>query len=181
LTALVVAMNVVVFAPSGTTTGFGTITFELFEAIATFMPPTGAILEMVTVPCKGLPPSMVEVGSVKPFNAGAVTVTVALCDEVPNVAVTVTATSLATAAVFALKEVSRLFAATRIVAGRITAGLLLARVTVTPFGGATETRLTVTLSTAPPATLADLSVTLPIVCPWAVMTAKSNAKITARR
>jgi hypothetical protein len=98
----VVTVNVPVVAPDGTVIVAGTVALAFADVNATGNPPTGAGLEMVTVPVDGKPPGT-EVGfRLSAVTVGGVTVSVALCGP-PSLAVINTVLELATAELVTVK------------------------------------------------------------------------------
>jgi len=57
-TDLVVTVNVAILLPAATVTEIGTVAEVLLLDSETFVPPEGALLVKVTVPCTEVPPAM---------------------------------------------------------------------------------------------------------------------------
>ena len=82
-------VKVPVVVPPGTVTVDGTVAAELFDARETTNPPVGAAEVSVTVPVEFEPPETVVGDNVRPCSDGGFTVSSAVDEIVPVVAVIV--------------------------------------------------------------------------------------------
>ena len=90
IVAAAVALNVAVAAPAATVTDAGTVSEELLLASVTLDPPVGAVWVSVTVHVlTALCPRLVGLQATPETNTGATRLTVAVCELVPRIAVTV--------------------------------------------------------------------------------------------
>jgi hypothetical protein len=133
-TALVLMVNVAVFAPAATVTLLATAA-GLPALSVTVMPPTGAGPLMVTVPVDELPPSTLAGLNVRPVGLGASTVTVADTDLPFAVAVIVAGVFADTGTPVTVNDTAVAPADRVTVPGTVTGPLLL-RATVMPPAGA---------------------------------------------
>ena len=158
VTALVAMLNVALVAPAATVTLAGTEAAALLLESVTCAPPAGAGPFSVTVPELGLPP--VTLAGLMPSEeiTGGTTVSEALCVPPPYEPEMVTAVDVATALVVTLKLALVAPAGTVTLAGTAAAGLLLESVTCAPPAGAAKLSVTVPLAEAPPVRLAGLTV-----------------------
>lgn len=149
-TADVVIVKVADVDPAGTITFAGGTALALFEARTTVVPPVGAGSPRVTVPVDELLPTT-EVGeTVNPDKTGGVSVSVAVRDPVPNLAVIVVAVTVETDVV-GMENVAEVApAATVTLAGRVRLEELEDRLTVDPPVGAGPFSETVPVADVPP-------------------------------
>ena len=163
-TARVTTVNVAVVAPAGTTTLGGTVTGSLLDKDTT-APPAGAAAVSVAVAVTTPPPATVDALSVIDESAAArVTVSAGDWPLLPPTVAEIVAVPPATAVTVngALMEPCAIGSAGCTVA---TAGLLLARATVAPPGGAAAASVTVPCVVDPATTVDASSVTLAMVTP----------------
>jgi hypothetical protein len=91
LTAVVLTVNVAEVLPAGIVTVAGTVAEESLLDSEITSPPAGAIDPIRTVPVLGLPP-LTEVGlKVSETRVGGLMVSVAVCETLPSIAVSVAA------------------------------------------------------------------------------------------
>ena len=151
-----VTVNVAVVAPAATVTVAGTVAAALLDASVTTAPPAGAAAVNVTVPVTVLPAVTDAALSVSVDNAGPVaagfTVSVAVLETAPLVAVIVTAFTAVTAVVLTVNVAVVAPAATVTLAGTVAAALLDASVTTRPPAGAADDSVTVPVLAVPPVT-----------------------------
>jgi len=160
-TGVVARLNVAVVAPAGTTTEAGGVPAALLDERATVNPPTGAGLEMVTVPVDAVPPVTDPGLKARPVSFGAVTVRVATWLVVAKEAVMFDVESVATATVVTVKVAVDAPAGTVTEPGTVaTAVFDETRFTEYPPVGALPVRVTVPVEVKPPPTEAGLRVTL---------------------
>jgi hypothetical protein len=168
VTAAVVIGNVALTDPCGIVTDAGTMTAGLLLLNVTAAPPAGADEGSDIVPVALLPPEMEDGLKLTPPSvtcapAGAgVTVTVPL-RLFALVAVIVAVAGVVTAVVDMGKVAMADPCGTVAVAGTVTAGLLLLRLTATPPVPAGEARGTVPVPVWPPTMVCGVSVNPPIV------------------
>jgi len=156
-TPTVVTVNCALVAPSTIVTVVGTPAFKLVLESATVTPPTGAADDNVTVPVLDVPPGTETGRTVSPVSCGAVTVKVPVAVRAPMVPVIVADVFAETADVSALNVTSVAPAGTVIVAGTVTAVLLLESATCSPVLGAGPESEIVPVDDTPPTTLAGLN------------------------
>ena len=153
--------NVCAETPTGTVTVEGTVASGLLLTSATARPPAGAGAVNVSVPCSGCPPAATFDDSTIPCRAGtlgSVTVNDVVCETPEYVAVIV-----ATPAAFEVAAANVWLvdpAAIVIVAGTVTAELLLVSVTAIPPVGAAADSVTVPV-TVDPATVVSADIVTP--------------------
>ena len=152
----VVIANVAVVAPAGTVTETGTLAETLELVSVTTTPPAGAAPLRVTVPVTPAPPTTdagLTVTDVSETDAAAgFTVSAAVLETTPLVAVIVTAVTAVTVVVVTLNVAVVAPAATVTDTGIVAAALLDASVTTMPPAGAADNKVTVPVLTVPPVT-----------------------------
>lgn len=159
---VVPTVKVAVVAPAATVTvaGFGSVAMTLLEVRLTTWPPVGAGPLRVTVAVDEFP-ERTDVG----FNAtlltvGGLTVKVAVCGEVPVVAVIVSDFAAGTATVVTVKVVEVVPAGTETDARTVAEASLDVRLTVMPPVGAGPLSVIVPVEEVPPVTVAGLRATV---------------------
>src|SRR5687767_2855944 len=157
-TGLVVALKLALAAPAGTVTLAGTETAPLLLESATCAPPAGAGPLKVTVPETALPPVTLAGLVLRDERTAGVTEREAVCDAPPRVPVRVTEVGVATGLVVTLKVALVAPAATVTLAGTVTDGLLLERLTWAPPAGAAALSVAVPVAVPPPVTVAGFTV-----------------------
>jgi hypothetical protein len=155
-----VALKIAVVAPIGTVTDAGTVSKALLLSSVTLESPLGAVWVRVTVQVlTALCPRLVGLQAKVETSTDASRPTVAVCELVPRVAVTVALWLLAMeAAAVALKVAVVAPAATVTDTGMVSEALLLARVTLEPPVGAAAFKVAVQLAAALGAKLMGLHV-----------------------
>src|SRR5580700_2951547 len=152
-----VALKVAEVLFAATVTDAGTVSEALLLESPTALPPDGAAWLSVTVQVLAAPEfTLVGVQASAETSVGAIRFKVALCEELPKVAVTVPDWLVVIAAAVALKVAEVLFAGTVTDAGTVSAALLLERPTALPPLGAAWLRVTVHVAVAPEFTLVGL-------------------------
>src|SRR5580658_10739052 len=152
--AAAVALKEVEVLLAGTVTDAGTVSDALLLESPTALPPNGAAWLSVTVQVLAAPEfTLVGVQASAETSVGAIRFKVALCEELPKVAVTVPDWLVVIAAAVALKVAEVLFAGTVTDAGTMSAVLLLESPTALPPNGAAWLRVTVQVLAAPEFTL----------------------------
>jgi hypothetical protein len=148
--AAAVALNVAVVVPEATVTEAGTVSEALPLDSVTLDPPTGAVWVRVTVQVPtALWPRLAGLQATPDTRTGATRPTVAVCELLPSVAVTVALRLLAIeAAAVALNVAVVAPEATVTDAGTVSEALLLASVTLDPPAGAVWFSVTVQVPTA---------------------------------
>lgn len=155
LTLPVVMANVALAAPAGMVIAVGTVAVgSLLLSRSTVTPPGGANPSSVTVPV-AVPPLWTVPGLTdSPFNEAGITVSPALMDMVPVVAVTEPEVTAVTLAVVMVNVALVTPAGTTTEAGTATTdGVSLARVTDRPPAGAAPLSITLLVTDLPPTTL----------------------------
>lgn len=149
-------MNVAWVPPAAMVTETGTTAaFELLD-IDTARPPTGAALEITTVPVEDVRPVTVVGLKDTEVNDGALIVNVAVSTDDPRVAVIVAVVCAATAPVFTVNVVDVLPDATVTLEGSVACGELLSSLIVSPFFGAGPVSDIDPVEDAPPSRLVGL-------------------------
>jgi len=139
-------------APAGTDTEPGTLAEGLLETKLIVAPPLGAFLASETVPVAPFPPTT-EVGeTVNPESNGVKTVSVAVCVELPKVAVMVAVAVEVTEEVVTVNVPVVLPAGTVTVPGTTALELFEPKPTETPAPGAGPFKVTVPVEVIPPVT-----------------------------
>jgi hypothetical protein len=156
VTLTVVIANVADVAPAGTVTEAGTFADTLELVSVTTTPPAGAAPLSVTVPVTPAPPTTdagftVTVLSDTVATAGF-TVSAAVFETAPFVAVIVTAVTAVTVDVVTVNVAVVAPAATVTLAGTVAAALLDVSVTTMPPAGAADNKVTVPVLDVPPVT-----------------------------
>jgi len=163
VTLTVVMANVADVAPAGTVTETGTFAETLELVSVTTTPPAGAAADNVTVPVTPAPPTTdagFTVTVVSDTDAAAgFTVSAAVFEMAPLVAVIVTAVTAVTDVVVTVNVAVVAPAATVTLAGTVAAALLDASVTTMPPAGAAADSVTVPVLETPPATDVGFNVT----------------------
>jgi len=149
-------LNVAVVLPAAIVTVEGTVAALELLLREMMTPPVAAVPLIVTVPVADVPPTTVDGATETETRDGGVTVSPAVRETVPVLAVIVALFCAATAVVLTVKLAPLLPAATVTVAGTVAAALLLDKLTTTPPVPALPLRLTVPLEVAPPATVVGL-------------------------
>ena len=156
VTLTVVMANVADVAPAGTVTETGTLAETLELVSVTTTPPAGAAPLRVTVPVTPAPPTTdagLTVTDVSETDAAAgFTVSAAVWETTPLVAVIVTAVTAVTVVVVTLNVAVVAPAATVTDTGIVAAALLDASVTTMPPAGAADNKVTVPVLAVPPVT-----------------------------
>ena len=156
LTEATVAVKPVLVDPAGTVTVFGTVTELLLLERLTLNPPVPAAALTLTVHVSVPAPVNRLLEQERPLNdgplgaAGGFNCKVKVSDELPAVAVKVTALAVLTAVIVDVKLALVVPTGTVTVAGTAKALLLLAKLTTTPPVGAEALRVTVHASVAAP-------------------------------
>src|SRR5215471_16349659 len=163
VTVLVVTGNVFVVAPAATVTETGTVAAALLLVSITTAPATGAALLSVTVPVLPPTPPVTAVGfTLTPFKAAAgFSVIVEILDAPRHVAVMLTCVTAVTVLVLTVNVFVVAPAATVTETGTVTAALLLVSVTIAPPAGAALLSVTVPVLSAPPISTEGLNVNEP--------------------
>jgi hypothetical protein len=176
-TATVVTVNVAVVAPAATVTLAGTVALALLEVSATESPPVAAAELIVTVPVDVAPPST-DVGfNVTPVTSGPSTVSVAVTEVVPVVAVIVSVLFVPTAVVETVKVPVVAPAATVTVAGTVADGSLEDKATERPPVGAAPFSVTVPLEDVPPLTVVGFRASFVATGGWTVNAAETGVPL----
>jgi hypothetical protein len=161
VTAVVFTINVALVAPAATVTLAGTVAADALLERLTTAPLLGACPLSVTVPVEEEPPvTLLGLSTIEDRVGGVpagVTVSVAVCVDVPKVAVIVAEVVVVTAVVFTANVALVAPAATVTLAGTVAAGMLLERDTVAPPYAPGPLRVTVPVEGDPPVTLLGLS------------------------
>jgi hypothetical protein len=161
VTAVVFTVNVALVAPAATVTLAGTVAAAAPLERLTTAPLLGADPLRVTVPVEEEPPVTLLGLSVIEERVGAVpvgvTVSVAVCVDVPKVAVMVTEVEEVTAVVFTINGWLVVPGATVTMEGTVAADMLLETDTFAPAYGAGPLRVTVPVEEEPPVTLLGVS------------------------
>jgi len=160
-TGLVLTVNVPVVAPPATVTLAGTVAAAVLLLLSvTTVPPVGAGPFSVTVPVDGVPP-VTDVGfKLTELEAGALTVSPAVCVVLLYVAEMVTDVLLATGLVLTVNVPVVAPPATVTLAGTVAAAVLpLLSVTTAPLLGAGPFRVTVPVDELPPVTVVGFKLT----------------------
>lgn len=156
VTLIVVIANVADVAPAGTVTETGTVAETLELVSVTTTPPAGAAPLSVTVPVTPAPPTtddgLTDTDLRETEAAAGFTVSAAVLETAPLVAVIVTAVTAVTAVVFTVKVAVVAPAKTVTLAGNVADALLDASVTTKPPAGAADDRVTVPVLAVPPVT-----------------------------
>ena len=151
-TADVEMVNVAIFEPPATVTEARGVALELLDERLTTIPPVGAAPLSVTVPVEVEPP-VTEVGlTLKLDGEGGVTVSVAVTDFPPAVAVMVAGVEDETGVVAIVKVAVVAPPATVTLAGGAALPLLEASITTVPPGGDVALSVTVPIDELPPTT-----------------------------
>src|SRR5580700_2739882 len=152
--AAAVALKEVEVLLAGTVTDAGTVSDALLLESPTALPPDGAAWLSVTVQVLAAPEfTLVGVQASAETSVGAIRFKVALCEELPKVAVTVPDWLVVIAAAVALKVAEVLFAGTVTDVGTMSAVLLLESPTALPPEGAPWLSVTVQVLAVPEFTL----------------------------
>src|SRR5436305_12745843 len=162
VTALVVTAKLALVAPAATVTEAGTVAaLRLLLASVTIAPPTGAALPSVTVPVLGTPPGTAVGLTLRPTSAGF-SVSVTILDAPTHVAVMLTCVTTCTILVLTANVALVAPGATVTEVGTVAAApLLLASVTTAPPAGAALLSVTVPVLGPPPISTTGFSVTEP--------------------
>src|SRR5687767_12003713 len=156
-TELVVMVNVALAAPAGTVTLAGTEAAPLLLESATCAPPAGAGPFSVTVPLAVVPPATLEGLMLRDeINAGT-TASGAVLVAPPYEPEMVAEVGVDTALVLTLKFALVAPAGTVTLAGTVTAALSLDSVTCAPPAGAAAVSVAVPVALPPPLTLGGLT------------------------
>jgi hypothetical protein len=156
VTLTVVMANVADVAPAGTVTETGTLAETLEVVSVTTTPPAGAAPLRVTVPVTPAPPTtdagFTDTDLSETEAAAGFTVSAAVFETPPLVAVMVTAVTAVTVEVVTLNVAVVAPAATVTLAGTVADALLDASVTTRPPAGAADDNVTVPVLAVPPVT-----------------------------
>ncbi len=158
-TAVVVTVNVAVFAPAATVTDAGRVAPVLLDFNVTTVPPVGAALLKVTVPVEETPPTTDDWDSETLPSVGAVMAKAAVDELDASLAVIVADVAAETAAVVTENVAVVAPAKTVTDVGTVADVLLDVSVTTVPPVGAATEIVTVPVLEAPPATEVGLKVT----------------------
>lgn len=158
-TAVVVTVNVALFAPADTVIEVGTVAIELLELSVITAPPEGATPFKVIVPVDDAPPETDAGLRVTEVKVAGVIVRLAVAELDPRLGEIVAELEVETPVVDTVNVAVVEPAATVKVAGTVALALLDFSVTTVPPVGAAAERVTVPVLDEPPATDVGLSVT----------------------
>ena len=163
VTLTVVIANVADVAPAGTVTETGTLAETLELVSVTTTPPAGAAPLRVKVPVTPAPPTtdagFTDTDLSETEAAAGFTVSAAVLETPPLVAVIVTAVTAVTVEVVTLNVAVVAPAKTVTLAGTVADALLDASVTTMPPAGAADDNVTVPVLAVPPVTDVGFNVT----------------------